>query len=115
MRRRDFVAGLGCAAAAWPVAAREERRRRPGVAVGFFDRRIQLYMIGSIRARERFFAVRTSAPDKCYAPTVQADCLKGTSKNSPYRLLTTKLPPNDSALFPFRFVHVHASKVRDWH
>ena len=94
MRRRDFVAGLGCAAAAWPVAAREERRRRPGVAV---------------------FAVRTSAPDKCYAPTVQADCLKGTSKNSPYRLLTTKLPPNDSALFPFRFVHVHASKVRDWH
>ena len=41
--------------------------------------------------------------------------LKGTSKNSPHRSLTTKLPPNDSALFPFRFVDVHASKVRDWH
>jgi putative DNA primase/helicase len=39
----------------------------------------------------------------------------GTSKNSPHRSRTTKLPPNDSALFPFRFAGVHASKVRDWH
>jgi hypothetical protein len=43
------------------------------------------------------------------------DAIMGTSKNSPYRSLTTKLPPNDSALFPFRFVDVHASKVPDWH
>ena len=41
--------------------------------------------------------------------------LQGTSKNSPHRSRTTKLPPNDSALFPFRFAGVHASKVHDWH
>ena len=40
---------------------------------------------------------------------------KGTLKNSPHRSRTTKLPPNDSVLFPFRFAGVHASKVRDWH
>jgi hypothetical protein len=34
----------------------------------------------------------------------------GTSKNSPRQLRTTKLPWNDSALFPFRFVDVHPLK-----
>ena len=40
---------------------------------------------------------------------------EGTWKNSPRQSRTTKLPSNDSALFPFRFVDVHASRVRDWH
>jgi hypothetical protein len=31
-----------------------------------------------------------------------------TSKNNPRQLRTTKLPSNDSALFPFRFVDVHS-------
>jgi hypothetical protein len=39
----------------------------------------------------------------------------GTSKNSSHRSRTTKLPPNDLALFPLRFVDVQASRVRDWH
>ena len=38
----------------------------------------------------------------------------GTSKNRPHRSRATKLPPNDSALFPFRFADVHSRRVRDW-
>ena len=37
----------------------------------------------------------------------------GTSKNRPRRSRATKLPPNDSALFPFRFADVHSRRVRD--
>ncbi|HVI77705.1 MAG TPA: hypothetical protein VM715_05990, partial [Candidatus Acidoferrum sp.] len=32
----------------------------------------------------------------------------GTSKNSRCSSIATKLTPNDSALFPFRFIGVHA-------
>jgi hypothetical protein len=39
----------------------------------------------------------------------------GTSKNSPQRSLTTKLPSNDSGLFPLRFADVHSRRVRDRH
>lgn len=41
--------------------------------------------------------------------------LEGTSKNSPRQSRTTKLPSNDSALFPFRFLDVHCRRVRNWH
>jgi hypothetical protein len=34
--------------------------------------------------------------------------LQAASKNSPRQSRTTKLPSNDSALFPFRFVDVHS-------
>jgi hypothetical protein len=37
-----------------------------------------------------------------------------TSKNSRYRSAVTKLPANDSASFPFRFINVHCRVVRDW-
>jgi hypothetical protein len=37
----------------------------------------------------------------------------GTSKNSRYSSGATKLPPNDSASFPFRFTYVHSRAVRD--
>src|SRR5580693_2356738 len=40
---------------------------------------------------------------------------EGTSKNSPQRSLTTKLPSNDSGLFPLRFADVHSRRVRDRH
>jgi ABC-type uncharacterized transport system substrate-binding protein len=39
----------------------------------------------------------------------------GTSKNSSYTSGTTKLPANDSASFPFRFLGVHPKPVRDSH
>jgi transposase len=39
--------------------------------------------------------------------------VKGTSKNWSYRSSATKLPANDSALFPFRFTDVHSETVRD--
>jgi hypothetical protein len=42
------------------------------------------------------------------------DWLMGTSKNSRYRSAVTKLPANDSASFPFRFINVHCRVVRDW-
>jgi hypothetical protein len=38
---------------------------------------------------------------------------KGTSKNSFYSPDATKLPPNDSASFSFRFIYVHSRAVRD--
>jgi hypothetical protein len=40
---------------------------------------------------------------------------ESTSKNSPQRSLTTKLPSNDSGLFPLRFADVHSRRVRDRH
>jgi len=39
--------------------------------------------------------------------------LKGTSKNRRYSSDATKLPSNDSASFPFRFIDVHALAARD--
>jgi hypothetical protein len=50
--------------------------------------------------------------DRC--DRLMAEMLKGTSKNSPHWPRITKLPSNDSALFPFRFVDVHVRRVRDW-
>ena len=38
----------------------------------------------------------------------------GTSKNSRYRSDATKLPANDFASFPFRFINVHCRLARDW-
>ncbi len=40
---------------------------------------------------------------------------KGTSKNRRYSSAATKLPTNDSASFPFRFMDVHAGAVLDRH
>jgi Domain of unknown function (DUF4760) len=37
----------------------------------------------------------------------------GTSKNGPHSSGATKLPRNDSALFPFRFIDVHPEAVSD--
>src|ERR1700716_3630633 len=37
----------------------------------------------------------------------------GTSKNRPYSSNATKLPANDSASFPFRFINVHSEAVSD--
>jgi hypothetical protein len=37
----------------------------------------------------------------------------GTSKNRRYSFDATKLPANDSASFPFRFIDVHAAAARD--
>ena len=37
----------------------------------------------------------------------------GTSKNKPYSSNATKLPANDSASFPFRFINVHSEAVSD--
>jgi hypothetical protein len=37
----------------------------------------------------------------------------GTSKNSDHSTDATKLPANDSALFPFRFIGVHPVADRD--
>jgi hypothetical protein len=42
-------------------------------------------------------------------------CHMGTSKNSSHQSRTTKLPSNDSVLFPFRFVDVHSRRICDWH
>ena len=42
-----------------------------------------------------------------------ANTLKGTSKNRPYSSNATKLPANDSASFPFRFINVHSEAVSD--
>ena len=39
--------------------------------------------------------------------------LMGTSKNSRHRSDATKLPANDSASFPFRFIDVHCRLARD--
>jgi hypothetical protein len=39
--------------------------------------------------------------------------LKGTSKNRRDSSDAAKLPPNDSASFPFRFIDVHAGAARD--
>jgi hypothetical protein len=39
--------------------------------------------------------------------------LLGTSKNRPYSSNATKLPANDSASFPFRFINVHSEAVSD--
>jgi hypothetical protein len=39
--------------------------------------------------------------------------LLGTSKNRRYSCDATKLPTNDSASFPFRFIDVHAGAARD--
>src|SRR3979490_2131386 len=41
------------------------------------------------------------------------DRVKGTSKNRPYSSNATKLPANDSASFPFRFINVHSEAVSD--
>jgi hypothetical protein len=41
--------------------------------------------------------------------------LQGTSKNRSYSSDATKLSPNDSASFPFRFMDVHARAARDPH
>ena len=38
---------------------------------------------------------------------------RGTSKNRPYSSNATKLPANDSASFPFRFINVHSEAVSD--
>ena len=38
---------------------------------------------------------------------------EGTSKNYRHSSDATKLPPTDSALFPFRFMDVHYWAVRD--
>src|SRR2546428_6680187 len=54
-------------------------------------------------------------PTHCTA-TVQPRCRcyhRGTSKNSRQSSDATKLPPTDSALFPFRFMDVHSCAVRD--
>ena len=37
----------------------------------------------------------------------------GTSKNRPYSSNATKLPANDSASFPFRFINVRSEAVSD--
>jgi DNA-binding CsgD family transcriptional regulator len=37
----------------------------------------------------------------------------GTSKNRPYSSNATRLPANDSASFPFRFINVHSEAVSD--
>jgi hypothetical protein len=41
------------------------------------------------------------------------DSLEGTSKNRRHSPDATKLPANDSASFPFRFINVHARAARD--
>src|SRR5258705_8815249 len=45
--------------------------------------------------------------------TIVDDILMGTSKNRPYSSNATKLPANDSASFPFRFINVHSEAVSD--
>src|SRR5215471_5791177 len=50
----------------------------------------------------------------CDKALIFADFIMGTSKNSRYRSAVTKLPANDSASLPFRFINVHCRVVRDW-
>jgi hypothetical protein len=59
--------------------------------------------------------LRAVGPSGDHRALSQPINLKGTSKNSPRQSLTTKLPSNDSALFPFRFVDVRSRRVRVWH
>jgi hypothetical protein len=56
---------------------------------------------------------RFEAVEKVWAAVNDLGELQGTSKNSFYSPDATKLPPNDSASFSFRFIYVHSRAVRD--
>src|SRR5207245_10972678 len=59
-------------------------------------------------------AIWRSGPSSHFeGETANADIWVGTSKNSRQSSDATKLPPTDSALFPFRFMDVHSWAVRD--